>query len=326
MESRLRELGVCPGSVLREAGLSLRLFEEPRILLDTQQFFSLHRAIGWLSSQPAIGLELGREPRLARHNPVALAALASSNFREALQRIARYKRLNCPEEIQLHEADGESRVEFVFLLAQHEEPEVLIDTCFAWIHSVLCRGTGREIPPLNIELRRRTADEVPYRKFFDCPVRLGQARNRIVYRPEDLNAPFLTHNPELLEIVAPALEAELRNLSETRLLKDQVRAYVLRSLAGARPRLEQIAAGLGLTPRTLQRRLLEEGESLHQVVESARREMARQYLLESSLDLSDTAYLLGYADTNSFIRAFHRWEGESPGQWRARRAPAARVS
>lgn len=317
---------MCVASVLREAGLSLRLFDEPRILLSTEEFFSLHRAIGLMSNQPAIGLELGREPRLARHNPVALAALASSNFREALQRMARYKRLTCPEEIQLREVDGECRVEFVFLLAQREEPEVLIDTCFAWVHSVLCRGTGREASPLRIELRRAQVDGEIYRHFFECPVRLGQARNCIFYRHEDLNTPFLTHNPELLEVVAPALEAELRALAETRLLKDQVKACVMRSLAGARPRLEQIAAGLGLTPRTLQRRLLEEGESLHQVIESARRELARQYLLESSLDLNDIAYLLGYADTNSFIRAFHRWEGESPGQWRARRAPRAQVS
>ncbi len=312
--------------MLREAGLSLRLFEEPRILLNTEEFFSLHRAIGLVSDRPTIGLELGREPRLARHNPVALAALASRNFREALERMSRYKRLTCPEEIQLREAEGECRVEFVFLLAQREEPEVLIDTCFAWVHSVLCRGTGREPSPLRIELRRAQTEGESYQRFFDCPVRLGQARNCILYKPEDLSYPFLTHNPELFEIVAPALEAELRALSETRLLKDQVRAYVLRSLAGARPRLEQIATGLGLTPRTLQRRLLEEGQSLHQVIESARREMARQYLLESSLDLNDTAYLLGYADTNSFIRAFHRWEGESPGQWRARRAPRVRVS
>ena len=68
----------------------------------------------------------------------------------------------------------------------------------------------------------------------------------------------------------------------------------------------------------MQRRLTEEGITFQRLLEEARRELARHYLLHSSLELNETAYLLGYEDATSFFRAFHHWEGTSPGQWRQR--------
>jgi AraC-like DNA-binding protein len=73
----------------------------------------------------------------------------------------------------------------------------------------------------------------------------------------------------------------------------------------------------------LQRRLTEEGVNFQQLMKEARHELARHYLLHSSLELNETAYLLGYEDANSFFRAFHSWEGTSPGEWRSSRLAAA---
>ena len=80
-------------------------------------------------------------------------------------------------------------------------------------------------------------------------------------------------------------------------------------------------------PRTLQRRLAEDGATFQQLVQAARHELARHYLTHSSLELNETAYLLGYEDAHSFFRAFHQWEGSSPGEWRKRhaRSPRSRV-
>jgi len=87
--------------------------------------------------------------------------------------------------------------------------------------------------------------------------------------------------------------------------------------------LEHVARELRLSKRTLQRRLTEDGITFQQLMEEARRELARHYLLHSSLELNETAYLLGYEDANSFFRAFHEWEGTSPGQWRTLHAASA---
>jgi AraC-like DNA-binding protein len=119
-------------------------------------------------------------------------------------------------------------------------------------------------------------------------------------------------------MLAPQLEAELERRRANRGASDDVKGVVKRLLAGRRPDLDEVARALGASVRTLQRRLGEGGVTFQQILEDARRELSRHYLLQSSLDLSQIAYLVGYEDANSFFRAFHRWEGASPGQWRER--------
>src|SRR6266705_5436001 len=292
---RLEESKVSPGAVLR-------------------------RAIHEISGDPAIGLKLGNNERPEHYSPIAIAALYSRSLRDALDRIALYKRLTCPEEIRAVERGKECAVEFVWLLADKAEPVTLIDVCFAWAVAIGGRGTGRRINPLRVEFKRRAGNRRLYENHFRCPVTFGARHNRLVFRTEDMNQPCLTHNPELLELIAPQLDAELRQQQADDGLKPQVKTILTKLLAGHRPRLEDVARELGTSARTLQRRLLDEGMSFHSLVEEARRELAKHYLLQSSLELNETAYLLGYEDPNSFFRAFHKWEGASPGEWRSRRA------
>jgi len=127
----------------------------------------------------------------------------------------------------------------------------------------------------------------------------------------------VTHNAELLAMLAPQLEAALADQRLRQTVQDQVKQTLKRLLAGQRPTIQEVAQELNLSARTLQRRLTEGGVTFQQVLEEARRELARHYLLQSSLELNETAYLLGYESANSFFRAFHHWEGTSPGQWRA---------
>ena len=158
------------------------------------------------------------------------------------------------------------------------------------------------------------------RAYFRCQVKFRAPQNLIVFRKQDVDAPLLTHNAELLALVAPQLEAELSEQLAERSISEQAKGVLKRLLAGQRPGLQHVAAELRLSTRTLQRRLTEEGVNFQQLMKEARHELARHYLLHSSLELNETAYLLGYEDANSFFRAFHSWEGTSPGEWRSSRA------
>lgn len=312
---RLEELGVSPAAVLREAGLPAGLFGQAKVLVTTGEFFALYRAIARASRDPAVGLKLGTEERLERYDPVCMAALYARSLRDALQRLARYKQLTCPEEIRLEERGGECAVQFAWLLAHEEEPALLVDVCFAWIAAIAGRGSDGRVKPLRVELQRPAAHADRYRDHFGCEVRFDGGRNALVFARADLERPFVTHNADLLAMVAPQLEAELAHAQTA--LPEQVKAILKRQLAGRRPAIEDAARELGLGARTLQRRLAEEGATFQRLLQEARRELARHYLLHSSLELNQTAYLLGYEDAHSFFRAFHQWEGSSPGHWRA---------
>ncbi|WP_051946423.1 helix-turn-helix transcriptional regulator [Verrucomicrobium sp. BvORR106] len=117
---------------------------------------------------------------------------------------------------------------------------------------------------------------------------------------------------------------ELEQHNATRNVADQVKRTLKRSLAGRRPVLQDVAQELGTSTRTLQRKLGDMNVTFKHLVEETRREMAQDYLRQSTIDLSGVAFLLGYEDSNSFFRAFQEWEGTTPGEWRTRNpAPLA---
>ncbi|HEY6404414.1 MAG TPA: AraC family transcriptional regulator [Blastocatellia bacterium] len=316
LPNRLEELGVSPLAVLRQAGLPMGLFNQEKVFVTTGELFGLWRGIAEVSRDPAIGLKLGSEERIERYSPIAIAALYTRSFRDALQRLARYKQLTCPEEIRLIERKGECAVLFKWLLAREPEPEALVDICFACVVSIGRRGAGQSTNPMRVELKRTASHRQLFEEYFQCPVKFDAGHNALIYNAADIDRPFLTHNPELLAIVAPQLEAELAYQIAQQTVPGQVKAILKRLLAGRRPAVQDVARELRLSPRTLQRRLTEEGLTFQQLLEDARRELARHYLLHSSLELNETAYLLGYEDPNSFFRAFQHWEGATPGQWR----------
>ena len=145
LSRRLEELGLSPVAVLRHAGLPIGLFEQEKVLLTTEEMFALYHAIYEVSGDPAIALKLGTEERIERYDPIVIEALYTRSFRDALQRIARYKQLTSPEQIQIAEHGNECAVQFLWLLTDKTEPAPVIDCCFAWIVTIGRRGTGRTI-------------------------------------------------------------------------------------------------------------------------------------------------------------------------------------
>src|ERR1700730_5421620 len=246
---RLEELGLSPVVVLRQAELPLGLFNQEKILLTTEEMFALYRGISEVSKDPAIGLKLGTEERVERYDPIAIAALHTRSFRDALHRLARYKQLTCPEEIRLVEGGGECLLQFIWLLAEEEEPSLLVDACFAWIVSIGRRGTGLPVNPKRIEFRRAEKHRKMHETHFRCPVKFDGKQNVLVFSKADMERPFLTHNADLLAIVAPQLEAELTRQLAQKTISEQVKGIVKKLLAGRRPTLQDVAREFHLSTR-----------------------------------------------------------------------------
>lgn len=317
LRMRLEEAGVSVPAVLRRAGLAQDLFEQTRILVTTEELFALWRAIAEVAGDPAIGLKLGTETRMERFHPSGIAALSTENFGAAVEHMGRYKRLSVPEEI-VHEVVGEEwSIQFRWTLAVEVEPQVLIEHCFAWMLTIARQGSGTKISPVRVELVQPRSHTKVLERHFGCPVVSGQSRNAIVFRASDAALPFVTRNAELLEMLAPQFELDLKeHTSGEDSFVEMVRGAIQQRLTGHRPTTEDVARGLHMSSRTLQRRLQESGSSFQRVLDEARRQMARYYLRNSVLELNEAAYLLGYEDASSFARAFRGWEGVPPGHWR----------
>jgi AraC-like DNA-binding protein len=305
-------------ALLRRAGLPVGLFEQEKVYVTTAQLFALWRSVGEMNSDPAIGLKLGSETRLARSHPAGIAVMCSRTFGDALVRLGRYKQLTCPEEIRIHTKAQETSVEFFYVEAKEAQPNLLVDMVLSWILSIGRQGTDGQIAPLRMDLTRAARHRAVLESHFGCRIRFKANRNALVFCRSDLDRPFVTHNDELLTVLGAHVESELKARNGSSNVGEQVKQTLRRSMAGKRPTLQDVAQEIGVGARTLQRRLTDAGITFQELVESTRRELAHHYLKQRAVELNEAAFLLGFEDANSFFRAFQVWEGTSPGEWRMR--------
>jgi AraC-like DNA-binding protein len=327
---RLTPLGVDVSRVLARANVAPSRFEGGKARVTTAEFFAVWRAIEEIG--PAdIGLRLGSETPSHQQHVASLAALHSPNLGEGLRRLARYKRLVCPEDVRLDVTRGEARLRYEWVLAEDDPPSALIDGVFASAMQIARRGTGKSIAARRLDLARRSSNGPALRRYFGCDVRFDAPHDVLVFDAKTLDEPFVTHNPDLLQVLVPGLEMAIveatkgdEKRGDARSLLADVRAALRRQIAGERPAVEKVAKALGLSGRTLQRRLVELGTTYQAQLDDVRRASARRLLAATDLDAGEVAFLLGFEELNSFSRAFHVWEGTTPTRWRARHGGAAK--
>jgi AraC-like DNA-binding protein len=313
---RLASLGVDVEHVLRLAGLAGSRFQPPKARLTTSEFFGLWRAVESVADAPDFGLRLGATRLPHQYDVVSMAALHSPSLDEALKKLARYKRLVCPEQVVVDVAEGEARVQFVWELADSNPPRFLIDATFAGTLDLARSGTGKPIVARRIELTRRRNDEAVLTRHFACQVRFDAPVDLLVFDEAALSERFVTHNSDVLSLLLSGLEGALREEVAGRSLADDVRVALRRSMSGERPSVDRIGKQLGMSSRTLQRRLEGEGATYQGLLDEVRRESARRLLANTDVDPEEVAFLLGFEEANSFTRAFQAWEGTTPKQWR----------
>ena len=172
------------------------------------------------------------------------------------------------------------------------------------------------IRPVRLALRCRGDAEDARSSYFGVSVAFGAPCDTLVFSAADLDLPFTMHNAELAGILAPALERHLAQLHVAASTAHQVKLVVKRRLSGNPVTVGSVAKDLGTSLRTLQRRITSEGTTFRRILDEARQELVRQYLADPEIGISETAFLLGYQDANSFYRAFRTWEGTTPAHWR----------
>lgn len=170
-----------------------------------------------------------------------------------------------------------------------------------------------------VRLRHLAPRNAPaHARLFGCDVSYGHPRDEIEFDASLLATPVQTANPALLEHLSAHGRAMVHALPPSDALLDRVR-HALRTLPAETVPLAHVAGALRCSPRTLQRRLREAGTSLQSILDEVRFQRAQEMLADLSRGLKDIAATLGFSEPAAFHRAFVRWSGRSPGQWRAER-------
>jgi AraC-like DNA-binding protein len=305
-------------AVLRRAQLPRSRFRTGRPQGTTAEFFALWRAVEQIGAEADLGLRLGAEILSDYQDVAVLATLHSATLGEGLQKLARYKRLACPEKVWLDVEDGEARLRFEWILAEDDPPTLVTDLLFAFILSLAQRGTNKPIKPRRVELTRRRSNEAMLRRHFRCELRFDAPHDLMVFDESTLALPMVNRNAQLLSVLLPGLELAVTRDDDERTFSDDVRVALSETMCGDRPAITKVAKSLGMSARTLQRRLGEIGTTYQDVLDDVRQRAARRLLANTDLGMGEITFLLGFEEVNSFMRAFRAWERTTPTEWRAR--------
>ena len=176
------------------------------------------------------------------------------------------------------------------------------------------------ISPLRIEFRRsRPAQIEAFQSLLRAPLQFGAARTRLVFDAESIERPLDGGNPELARH-HDAIALQYLSQIERDNIQGHVRDVLTQRLAHGEPSQEEVAELLNMSARTLQPNLGEAGTTYKEILDDTRRELALAYLSAPRHSVSDVTYLLGFSAGSCFTRAFRRWTGCSPSDWRAGRA------
>jgi AraC-like DNA-binding protein len=323
----LRSQGAAVDRLLRKHVGSAGDFADPYEKIPLARFVDFLEDAAESLADPLLGAKLGARSRPEDFGPIGLMFLASANLRIALSHVSTFFSV----------WQGATRVEFDARCAMPEyiyqilEPSIwprrqdaeltLAATCAA-IRVLL----GARWSPVEVHFEHdrsphhtREVDSALFR-IFRAPVLFGQTVNRLILDPDDLVRPVASRGVGMV----PYLERHLKDLMRTEettfdSCASQVSHIISKRLGRAELDVHSIAAEIGLSRRTLQRRLLQEGTSFRGLVRRHRSQLVDRLLKDSKAKMTVIAHDVGYADAATFSRAFKSWSGESPRDHRVAR-------
>ena len=313
--------GVDVAALFADAGLSLSLLDQADRRWPTEQVSLLWQLAAVRAGNPAVALT---NPHLARpdhYGIVGYAMMSSPDLLTGLGRLIRYLRIVSDAAVISLVTEQEGCWVRLDLLGgaravprqRYEYGLLTLLTFCRWM-------LGHSLRPQSASFGFPAPEDVsPYVEAFGCPLLFDAKSNGFFIAERDLLSKLPTAIPQLADLHDRMAGLALRKL-ETPQTTRRGQEAIARRLQNGSPRRSQIASDLGLSDRTFQRRLGDDGTSFTDLVDETRRELAQHYLSDPQTSLSEIVYLLGYSDQSTFFRACTRWFGQPPGEYRVRLA------
>lgn len=302
------------GEVLKKAELPEDILNHSSITMTEAQYYRFLAAIDGASGQPDLAIKLATTDRIESFSPPIFASWCSKNGAVCIERLARYKKLIGPMTFEVTEDKDTTTVTLKTGEPDLSLPAFLVLGEFAFLVGMIRRAAKEEIKPVRVVMQD-PAKEESITAFFGKEIEQG-SENAITFSNEDLARPFISCNEAMWSYFEPELSRRLVDLEVDDSMSARVRSALTELLPGGSFSIDDVAEKLGLTRRTLQRKLSEENTTFQKQLNSTREVLALHYLKNTDLSTNDIAYLLGYAELNSFLRAFTVWTGKTITEYR----------
>ncbi len=304
---------------LDSARIQRSQLDEPEALIDDHRFFTLLEAIAKSSSEGRyIGIRVGSTMRCDDYGAFGLAFKSSVDLRGSFQRVERYGRV-VTNVANFTVTRGGNTTWLTVPAARSGRPgEDITNELALAAATALSRevGGGAFAAKRVSFLHAPPGDRGPMEECFGCPVIYAGDRNGLELDNRTLQTTNALGDAKISEFFDRHLEGELRERKLEDSLEERVMKLITPALSEGPPRIEDVARRLGMSRRTLQRRLAEQDVAYLELIDQARRELASSLLRGPRYGLAEIAFLTGYADQSTFTRAFRRGEGLTPADYR----------
>jgi AraC-like DNA-binding protein len=311
----LEAAGCDSAALLTQAGFEVKSLDGPTVRCPLSQTARLWRIAVAATGDPAFGVKVASHIKQTTFHALGYGLSASSTLKEAFERVQRYCHV-ASDAIEYEFSRSGPEYHFVIEPADEVADESVDALVAAYLR--MCRSLiGHDYSPLRIEFRRpRPAQIETFQSLLRAPLQFGAARTRLVFDAESIERPLDGGNPELARH-HDAIALQYLSQIERDNIQGRVRDVLRQRLARGEPSQEDVAELLNMSARTLQRKLGDCGTTYKEILDETRRVLALAYLSGPRHTVSDVTYLLGFSAGSSFTRAFRRWTGQSPSDWRA---------
>jgi AraC-like DNA-binding protein len=311
--------GVAERRLLAASGLNSNLLSDPDCRIPFAQIVSLYETGAQLTGDSFFGLHVGETVNPSAFDVVGFSALNSATLGEAFDRVQRYHSIwTDGADFTIHATQPVSSIVYTYCDASITEHRQDSEMTLATVVSLCRRVAVPDWTPLAVEFQHQApTDSSELLRVFRCEIRFSQPANRLLFDSTTLALPIDKADPALIAVLDRHAHELLSRFPPHHSLLDQVRSIIARELNGGDASLERIAQQLGLSPRTLQRKLQELDTTHNELLDQARHELAVTYLREQEMAICEVAYLLGFSEPSSFHRAFKRWTGKTPKEFRS---------
>jgi AraC-like DNA-binding protein len=314
----LKSYGIDPATLFEKAGVDPAKLDVTGARYGRSDMRRLWRMAAEASGDPCFGLTAGQHWHPSSFHALGYAWLASETLYDAFNRLVRYFSVLTGGTLVIFKVEAEEcRLDLRPMGDREPMPPVIMDAFFSTVINMCRASYGDSFSPLRVEFQRAEPPcAAKFSSFFCSPVVFGTESNGLVMSLADLTKLLPTANLELARASEQVVSDYLSQFKRADIV-DRAKAQLVEQLPSGNPTQETLASSLDLSVRTLQRKLHDRDTSFTKVLENTRRELASEYMHKRSMSNKEIAYLLGFSEPSNFSRAFKRWTGLSPSEFRA---------
>lgn len=304
--------------LLRAAGLEPDAPWDPKVMIADTVYYDLLEAIAKQTDVTSLPLRVGASMRCDEYGALGLAWKAAPSLGGSMSRVERYARLwTSVVEYELMEIDRGT----LFILHRAGPRRLGMrlsnEATLASAVSLSRQVCPTDFAPLEVYIQHAAPKTTRHHyEYFGCPVIFGAERDALLVSPAALARPNKLGDEGITQFLLSHLDTELSAVENDAPVVDLTKDAIARSLSEGLPSMADIARTLGMSARSLHRRLSEHGLSFQGLTETTRQELAEGLLKDARYSLADVAFLTGFSEQSSFTRAFKRWVGDTPARYR----------